>query len=60
MRAKCDSCGKTNAVIRERTDPRNFRPIRRLLCGPCGTRLGYALPYPHNERGSVLKVSRPG
>ncbi len=41
--ARCESCGKSNAIIREKPDPKTFRAIRQLLCGPCGRRLGYGL-----------------
>jgi hypothetical protein len=51
-------CRKANAIMREKTLPYNFHVVRRLLCTGCGNKLGFAEPYPRNERGSVLRMNR--
>lgn len=40
---KCDQCGKSaGAKICERTNPKNYRVTRVVLCSSCRRRLGIA------------------
>jgi len=38
----CEECGGVNPRLHYRLDPRNWHERRRLLCVPCGKRLGFA------------------
>lgn len=37
----CAQCGRTGAVKAYRLNPRNWRPVYRLLCTPCRARLRF-------------------
>jgi hypothetical protein len=59
MTAKCDRCGKSNAVRCERTNPRDYSVELILLCGRCRNQLGIKPPAHLKLAGATAPGAPP-